>query len=67
VTAGSCEDTVGEWWRKHLHLSIPGQCRWLNRKLRGHYGYYGVSHNLRVAYVYTYWVYDKIVELEESP
>lgn len=49
--ARSCR-AVWEWCRKHLHLSIPEQCRWLNWKLRGHYGYYGVSHNLRALRQY---------------
>ena len=44
--ARSCR-AVWEWCRKNLHLTVTEQCRALNRKLYGHYGYYGVTHNVR--------------------
>jgi RNA-directed DNA polymerase len=47
----SCH-AVWEWCRKHLHLPVPDQWRRLNWKLRGHYNYYGVSHNLRALRQY---------------
>lgn len=43
--ARSCR-VVHEWCRKHLHLPVSEQCRQLNWKLRGHYGYYGFTHNI---------------------
>ena len=44
--ARSCR-AVWEWCRKNLHLTVAEQCKELNWKLRGHYGYYGVTHNIR--------------------
>jgi len=38
---------IREWCRMHLHLPVAEQCRILNTKLRGNYGYYGVTHNIR--------------------
>ena len=32
---------VSEWCRKHRHDPVEKQCEALNRKLRGHYQYYG--------------------------
>jgi RNA-directed DNA polymerase len=49
--ARSCR-AVWEWCRKNLHLPIPEQRRWLNWQLQGHYGYYGVSHNIRALRQY---------------
>lgn len=49
--ARSCRATW-EWCRKNLHLSIMEQRCGLNLKLRGHYGYYGVSHNTRALRQY---------------
>jgi len=49
--ARSCR-AVWEWCRKHLHLTVDEQCRALNRKLRGHYGYYGMTHNIRALRQY---------------
>lgn len=36
---------VAEWCRKHRHLPVKEQHRTLDRKLRGHYGYYGITGN----------------------
>jgi RNA-directed DNA polymerase len=44
--ARSCR-AVWEWCRKHLHQRVDEQCRGLNWKLRGHYSYYGMTHNIR--------------------
>ena len=49
--ARSCR-AVWEWCRKHLHLTVDEQCRGLNGKLRGHYGYYGLTHNTRALRQY---------------
>lgn len=38
---------VAEWCRFNRHLPIPEQHETLSRKLRGHYGYYGISGNIR--------------------
>jgi len=53
--ARSCR-AAWEWCRKNLHLPVAEQRRWLNWKLRGHYGYYGVSHNLRALRQYHFQV-----------
>ena len=44
--ARSCRG-IWEWCRRHRHRPIREQCQWLNWKLRGHYGYYGMTRNLR--------------------
>ncbi len=49
--ARSCR-AVSEWCRKNLHLTVVEQCQGLNRKLQGHYGYYGVTHNIRALRQY---------------
>lgn len=49
--ARSCY-VVWEWCRKHLHLTVGEQCRVLNWKLRGHYSYYGMTHNIRALRQY---------------
>jgi group II intron reverse transcriptase/maturase len=36
---------VREWCRLHRHDPVPAQHQALSRKLRGHYGYFGVTHN----------------------
>jgi group II intron reverse transcriptase/maturase len=36
---------LSEWCRKHLHLPIEEQHHKLTQKLRGHYGYYGITGN----------------------
>jgi RNA-directed DNA polymerase len=37
--------TLTEWCRKHLHLPIKEQHQKLTQKMRGHYGYYGITGN----------------------
>ena len=49
--ARSCK-AVWESCRKNMHLPIPEQCRRLNWKLRGHYSYYEVTHNIRALRQY---------------
>lgn len=36
---------VREWCRIHRHLPIAEQCKALGHKLRGHFGYYGITGN----------------------
>ena len=36
---------LSEWCRKNLHLPIKEQHQKLTQKLRGHYGYYGITGN----------------------
>jgi hypothetical protein len=36
---------VAEWCRKHLHDAVPKQWQALVRKLRGHFGYFGLTAN----------------------
>ena len=38
---------IGRWCRTNRHLSVAEQQMALNRKLRGHYNYYGVTGNAR--------------------
>ena len=38
---------IGQWCRAHRHDSVAEQHKKLNQKLRGHYGYYGVTGNAR--------------------
>jgi RNA-directed DNA polymerase len=38
---------VNEWCRKHMHDELSEQWKILSAKLRGHYGYYGVTGNYR--------------------
>ena len=38
--------TTGRWCRANRHLSIGEQQRTLNRKLTGHYAYYGITGNM---------------------
>ena len=37
-------------------LTVAKQCQGLNWKLRGHYGYYGITHNLRAMRQYYFQV-----------
>ena len=39
--------TLGEWCRRHRHLSLTEQHAALSRRLRGHYQYFGVNGNTR--------------------
>ena len=39
--------SIGEWCRDNRHLSVKDQHRMLTWKLRGHYGYYGITGNSR--------------------
>jgi group II intron reverse transcriptase/maturase len=36
---------IGEWCRKHRHLDVKAQRTTLAQKLRGHYGYFGITGN----------------------
>ena len=36
---------IGQWCRTHRHLPVREQHKALVRKLRGHYGYYGITGN----------------------
>jgi len=38
---------IKSWMRQHMHTPISELIEKLNAKLRGHYNYYGVSHNYR--------------------
>lgn len=37
---------IRDWCRRHRHHPVSWQQRQLASKLRGHYGYYGVTHNM---------------------
>ena len=36
---------IRQWCRAHRHDSVADQSRALGKKLRGHYGYYGITGN----------------------
>jgi RNA-directed DNA polymerase len=36
---------IGQWCRAHRHLPVSEQHKALTQKLRGHYGYYGITGN----------------------
>jgi group II intron reverse transcriptase/maturase len=38
---------VRKWIREYMHIPIDVLTRKLNQKLRGHYNYYGLSHNIK--------------------
>ena len=38
---------IKEWGWKHRHMSLKEQQEQINRKLSGHYGYYGITGNIR--------------------
>ena len=38
---------MAAWCRQHRHDPVEDQCKALNRKLRGHYQYYGRPTNFR--------------------
>ena len=55
---------VADWCRGHRHAPLKEQQRQLNRKLQGHYGYYGITGNSKaldrfrkaVARVWSKWL-----------
>lgn len=40
--------TIAQWFRLNRHRSIGEQCEALGRKLRGHFGYYGIIGNVEM-------------------
>ncbi|HVZ94780.1 MAG TPA: group II intron reverse transcriptase/maturase [Phycisphaerales bacterium] len=38
-------ERIRAWCRDHRHLPIAEQCKALGQKMRGHYGYYGITGN----------------------
>jgi RNA-directed DNA polymerase len=44
---GRAVKRMAEWCRQHRHLPVAVQYAAINRKLRGHYAYYGVTGNSR--------------------
>jgi RNA-directed DNA polymerase len=49
--------TIRAWLSRNLHLPIDDQHMALSQKLKGHYGYYGVSGNLSAL-----WSFRRLVE-----
>ena len=47
---------IWQWCRKNRHIPISAQHQTLSRKLKGHYAYYGVSHNYRSVDLFRYQV-----------
>lgn len=50
---------VADWCRLNRHQPIPEQHRTLSQKLRGHYGYYGITGNSRALAQFR-WVVGRI-------
>jgi len=48
--------TLAQWLRHHRHDPLPEQHRTLSQKLRGHYGYYGLTGNLPALSRFRYTV-----------
>ncbi len=48
--------TMTQWLRQHRHAPLPDQHRTLSQKLRGHYGYYGLTGNLSALSRFRYLV-----------
>jgi RNA-directed DNA polymerase len=48
---------ITQWCRQHRHDSVEAQWRVLTHKLRGHYGYYGVTGNSRAIGQFAFLVY----------
>jgi RNA-directed DNA polymerase len=54
--------TLSDWCRKNRHLSIKEQYQKLTEKLRGHYGYFGITGNFRSLRNYreaTRWIWKR--------
>ena len=47
---------AAEWCRAHRHRPMKEQHRILSRKLRGHFGYFGITGNSRALSSFRYWV-----------
>ena len=47
---------VGDWCRQHRHETLYVQWQHLRSAMRGHYGYYGVTGNMRRLKRYSYEV-----------
>lgn len=45
-----------EWCRRHRHDPVGAQHLALSRKLKGHYGYFGVNGNISALHQLRYWV-----------
>lgn len=37
--------TTKQWIKEHMHAPLANLCKAINRKLRGHYNYYGINGN----------------------
>ena len=37
--------TTKQWIKEHMHAPLANLCKAINRKLRGHYKYYGINGN----------------------
>ena len=47
---------VAEWCREHLHDEVRAQQEALGRKLRGHFGYYGITGNSKAIALFLFKV-----------
>jgi group II intron reverse transcriptase/maturase len=49
-------DRIRKWCRMSRHLPIAEQCKVLGRKMRGHFGYYGITGNVEAIQRFAYEV-----------
>ena len=59
-----------QWLREHMHESIPDTIEKLNKKLVGHYRYYGIYGNwigLKKSYSYVKYECGEQSDAETSP
>ena len=55
-------NNVTRWCKEHRHQKIEWQARYLNAVLRGHYNYYGVTHNfqsINAFYRHVQWAWQR--------
>ena len=58
---------VAQWCRTNRHQPIVEQQRSLNRKLRGHYGYYGITGNFRALARFQWGVQSRLAQVAQPP
>jgi len=48
---------INQWCRHVRHWPVEEQHRILSQKLRGHYGYYGITGNSKSLAAFSHWVH----------
>lgn len=55
---------ISKWCRENMHQNLEWQARYLNAVLRGHFHYYGVSHNfasINAFYRHVLWAWHRFL------